>query len=239
VRTRASLIVLAGVAVAGMLLAVDSAQAQAAPGPGAAAARGFSTQLLVAQLSLYLPEEATRGMPRGFGPQGRQDGTGGAGQGGRQGGQGAGGQGGAGAIGGRGFPQIQFKRDPALFLTKEQISKLLPLLVSLRENPLPTPSKAKQVQADVDAILTAGQKAEWVDFQKKLQALIEEFRQRVGASGSGAGGPGAAGPSASAPGAAGPEAQGSGPQMTLLQRRQRQLDAFIAVLQDRLKQVST
>jgi len=208
--------------VAILVLAVLAAgraavSAQAAPGPGGPAQRGFSSQILIAQLSLYLPEEATRAMYRGF-----------AGQTGGPGGQG-------GAAGSRAFPQIQFTRDPALFLTKDQIAKLLPILQALRDAPLPTPSKAKQVQAEVDAQLTAGQKAEWAEFQKKMQARIEEFRQRMAASGgasqgtTGGGADGSPGPSA------GGQAGGS-PAGTLLQRRQRQVDAFIEVLRIRLKQ---
>ncbi len=239
--TKASFIVSAGIVLAVLLAAADTAEAQAAPGPGAAAARGFSSQLLVAQLSLYLPEEATRGMYRGFGPQGA--GQGGQGDGGGQG-SGAGGTGNA--SGGRGFPQIQFTRDPALYLTGEQISRLLPLLLALRDNPLPAPSKARQVQADVDVILTAAQKSEWADFQKKLRALIDEFRQRVSGNGSGAQAGGQGGGVAEGqdggPGRGQAQAgrqSGGGGQMTVLQRRQRQLDAFIKVLQDRLKQVPT
>ena len=66
-----------------------------------------------------------------------------------------------------------------------QITGLLPILTSLRDNPLPTPSRAKQVQASVDGILTDGQKAEWTDFQKKMQDLIAQFRQRMSANGTG------------------------------------------------------
>lgn len=218
----------AAIILVGIFATAVAAEAQAAPAPGAAVARGFSSQILVTQLSLYLPEDATKGMYRGFGPagagrggQGAQAGQGAQGGQSAQGGQGAQAGPGDGATGatGRGFPQIQFKRDPALYLTKDQISKLLPLLTALRESPLPTPSRARQVQADVDAILTDAQKAEWAEFQKKLQAVADELRQRMSANG--------------------PGAQGGSQQPTLLQRRQRQLDAFITVLQDRLKQVST
>jgi len=204
--------------VAILVLAVLAAgraavSAQAVPGPGAQ--RGFSSQVLIAQLSLYLPEEATRAMYRGLG------------------GPNAGGPGGA--AGSRAFPQIQFTRDPALFLAKDQIAKLLPILQALRDAPLPTPSRAKQVQAEVDAQLTAGQKAEWAEFQKKMQARIEEFRQRMAASGGGSqgmtGGGADGGPGASAGGRA-----GGSPGGTLLERRQRQLDAFMQVLRVRLKQ---
>jgi len=206
-----------------------AATAQAAPGPGGPVQRGFSSQILIAQLSLYLPEEATRGMYRGFG--GPNAASGGGGQG-------------AAAAGGRAFPQIPFTRDPALFLTKDQILKLLPVLQALRDAPLPTPSKAKQVQADVDALLTAGQKAEWTEFQKKMQAMIEEFRKRMAASGSGSqgamNGGGGAAPGGQAGGTDAASGDGAHPpapsQATLLQRRQRQLDAFIEILRVRARQ---
>jgi hypothetical protein len=193
---------------------------------GAQAPRGFSSQMLVTQLSLYLPEEATRGMDRGFGGSGNAPSAQSASSGQASGG-------GAPAAG-RGFPQIQFTRNPKLFLTKEQITGLLPILIALRDNPLPTPGKAKQVQADVEGQLTAAQKAEWTEFQKKLQELIDEFRQRMGANASG-GGQGSMSGQGSPTQGQDPGAQGSAPQTTLLQRRQRQLDAFIKVLQDRLK----
>jgi hypothetical protein len=226
-RLRFTVLVLSILAAAGA-----AAGAQAAPSPAAPVQRGWSSQVLISQLSLYLPEEATRGMYRGLrnGPSGGSQGSGG---------QGSGGAGGPGAAGGRAFPQIQFSRDPALFLTKEQITKLLPILQALRDAPLPTPSRARQVQADVDAQLTVAQKAEWVEFQKKMRAAIEEFRQRMAASGGGAGtgGGGTGGPDAAAGGAAGAGGgQGmAAPSGSLLERRQRQLDAFIQVLQARAK----
>jgi hypothetical protein len=243
-KLRIQLIVFAG------LLAGMSLGAQAAGPGGPFSQQGFSSQLLVSQLSLYLPEEATRGMYRGFG--GRANAPSAAGQNApsAQGGQNApaGQAQGGGSAGG--FPQLQFTRDPKLYLTKEQITGLIPILIALRDNPLPTPSKAKQVQADVDAQLTAAQKAEWAEFQKKLQDLIAQFRQRMGAnSAAGQGSTNGAGVqrqdqlqdgqnAPSAQGGQGGGQAGGGPQPTLLQRRQRQLDAFIKVLQDRLKLAS-
>jgi hypothetical protein len=216
-RSRVVLIVPVLLAAAGL-----AASAQSAPAPDGPVQRGFSSQVLIAQLSLYLPEDATRGMYRGFRPGPNEGGPGSGGAGGSPGGAG----------GVRAFPPIPFTRDPALFLTKEQITKLLPILQSLRDAPLPTPSKARQVQAEVDAQLTAGQKAEWVEFQKKMREAIEEFRRRMAASG-GSAGVGMGG------GSGGPESRGGqgggAPTTTLLQRRQKQLDAFIEVLQARVK----
>jgi hypothetical protein len=210
--------------LAGLLAAGVSAGAQA-PGPAGSVPRGFSSQILVAQLSLYVPEEATRGMYRGFGGRGAAAG----GQSGQAQPGGAGGASGA----GRPFP-LQFTRDPKLYLTRAQITGLLPILSSLRDSPLPAPTRAKQVQAAVDGILTEAQKAEWTEFQKKMQELIAQFRQQAGANGTG--GQGAMNGDGAAQ-AGGPGGPGGAPQATLLQRRQRQLDAFIKVLQDRLNAV--
>jgi hypothetical protein len=203
--------------------AANAAAQDQAPGPAGSPPRGFSSQMLITQLSLYLPEEATRGMNRGFA--------------GRPGGpsaqEGQPGQTGQGAGARPPFPQIP--RDPKLFLTREQITRLLPILTALRESPLPTPAKAKQVRADVDAVLTADQKGEWTSFQKKLQDFMQQFRQGTGANGPpGQGATGGAGSAGGAGTAGGAGAPGGAPQATLLQRRQRQLDAFIKVLQDRL-----
>ena len=122
-KPRIRLIVFAG------LLAYGTAAGAQAPGPAGSALRGFSSQILVAQLSLYLPEEATRGMYRGFG--GRTNGPS------AQEGQSAQGADGAGRL-----APMQIPRDPRLFLTKEQIARLLPILIALRDNPLPTPARA-------------------------------------------------------------------------------------------------
>jgi hypothetical protein len=205
--------------LAGVLSAGVAAEAQSPAPGGAMPLQGFSSSALVAQLSLYLPEESTRGM---FG-----------GAGGRGGGQSAGGQGaqGQGGAAGGGFrSQLAFTRDPKLYLTKDQIDRLLPILLALRENPMPTPSGAKKVKADVDGILTQGQKAEYDQFRKAVQDLIQGFRQRSAANGGG--GPAGSGNMDTQR----PGQEGAGSQMTTVQRRQRQLDAFIKVLQQRLPQ---
>src|SRR5258706_6970577 len=124
------------------------------PGPGAVATQGFTVEALITQLSLYLPEESTQGLggfggfARGGAGQGGARAGGQAGQGGQAGTQGSG-QGstqgtanqGAGARAGQNFRQLfQYTRDAKLYLTKEQISRLIPILQDLRANPLPTPS---------------------------------------------------------------------------------------------------
>ena len=223
--------IILALAVAG-LIAGSAAWAQA-PGPGGAPAQGFSVPVLISQLSLYLPPEATQGLG-GFGRAG----------GGQGGAQGTGAQG-TRTQGGQDFRQLfQFTRDPKLYLTKDQIAKLLPILQGLRENPILTPSKAKQVQASVDALLSVAQKAEYADYQKQTQKAIEEMRKQFAASGQGTGSGQAAGGGGGqgadgGQGATGQQRQGGGTQMTATQRAQRELDAFIKVLQDRQKQVAT
>jgi hypothetical protein len=216
--------------LAAILLGGAAAGAQAPAPGGMTAMQGFSSPALIAQLSLYLPPESTKGMFGAFGGRGGTPGGGG---------QGAGGQGAqsrAGGAAGGFLSQLAFTRDPKLYLTKDQIGRLLPILIALRENPMPTPSRAKQVQADVDGILTPGQKAEYEQFRKAVQDLIQRFRQQAGASGGeGSGGQGDAGQQRAVQGPGG-QGQG-GAQMTPLQRRQRQLDAFIKVLQERQQQV--
>jgi hypothetical protein len=241
------------VVTAALMLAGAAAWAQA-PGPGAAPNQGFTVEVLLTQLSLYLPEESTQGLGgfgRGFGGQGgaragTQGGQAGAqagGQGTTQGTQGSGGQ------ARQNFRQLfQYTRDAKLYMTKDQIAKLIPILQDLRANPLPTPSKARAVQASVDAILSVAQKAEYADYQKQMQKAIDEIRKQFAASNGSAGGgqanAGQGGGQAGATdqpggqaGAGGGQAR-QGAQLTPTERRQRELDAFIKVLQDRQKQVS-
>jgi hypothetical protein len=222
----------ARVAVVGLLAAASVAWAQAT---GVMARQGFNVTTLIAELSLYLPEEATQGM---YGNGGRAGGQGQQAQGSGSQGQGTGSQ----AAGGqRQRFQINFTRDVKLFLTRDQITKILPILTGLKDNPMPTPSKARQVQADVDAILTAAQKAEYVEFQKQVEKLIQSYRQQMGASGGaaggGAGGSGGQQDQGAQAGQGGRTGQGGGQQPTQLQRRQRQVETFIKVLQDRQKQL--
>ena len=187
------------IALAGLLAGGVAAGAQASGTDGAGTVQGFNAAMIVGKLSLYLPPEATKGMYGGGGNRG-------------------------GASGGQ-LQRLAFTRDPALFLTKEQIGKLLPILTALRENPLPSPAKAAKVQADVDGILTAAQKAEYEQFRKAMQDFIQRYRQQAAANGGGAGADGQDRQSERA------SAQNGGTQMTPVQRRQRQLDAFIRVLQ--------
>ena len=215
-------------AALGALLVGTAAWAQA-PGPGAGGPvrPGFSVPVLLSELSLFLPQESTQGLLfRGGGGQG--GGQGGNGQTAVQGGQRA-----------QQFRQLlQYNRDPKLYFTKEQIAALLPLLQALRQNPILTPSKAKEFQASVDALLSVAQKAEYADYQKAMQKAFEQIRQQFAAQGAGGGtgGQGQAG-SAGATAGQGTGQQQGGSQLTPTQRAQRQLDAFIKVLQDRQKEL--
>ena len=209
------------------LAAVGTGGFAQAAGPGGTTVprQGFSVPGLVAELSLFLPAEATKGMYGGFG--------------GRGGGQGGGqpGQSGQPVQSGQQRPAFQFTRDPKLFLTHDQVAKLLPILSALRDDPMPTPSRARQVQADIDAILTQAQKAE----SEQSRKAVENFRQSFSRSGAQAqggnavqGGTAQGGISAQGGPAQGGTAQNSGVPLTTLERRQRQLDAFIKIMQARI-----
>jgi hypothetical protein len=222
------------VIMAAVLVIAAAAWAQA-PGPGATPTQGFTVETLISQISLYLPEESTQGLG-GFGRGGGQEG----------GQQAAGQQGSAQQNTARqNFRQLfQFTRDPKLFLTKDQIAKLVPIFQALRQNPLPTPSKAKQVQSDVDATLSVAQKAEYKQYQEQMQKAFEEIRKQFAASSSGTGS-GQTGTGGTMSGNAQGQASGGqgqtrqGTQLTPTERRQRELDAFIKVLQDRQKQLGS
>jgi hypothetical protein len=189
------------------LAAVGAGGSAQAAGPGGTAVprQGFSVPGLVAELSLFLPAEATRGMYGGFGGRGGDQGGGKPGPAGQQ------------------RPAFQFTRDPKLFLTHDQTAKMLPILSALRDDPMPTPSRARQVQADIDAILTPAQKAEYEQFRKALENLRQNF-SRSGAQGQNGGA------------AQNRPAQNGGVPLTTLERRQRLLDAFITIMQDRMRE---
>jgi hypothetical protein len=239
---------IAAVVAAVSLVAASAASAQVpGPGPGGTPVQGFSVPLLINELSLYLPEESTRGLG-GFGGRGGAGGAQGGQANGAAAGQGAqaGGAAGQGTGGQRaqGFRQLlQFTRDPKLYFTNDQITKLLPILQGLRESPILTPSKAKLLQASVDALLSVAQKAEYADYQKQMQKAIEEIRKQYAASGGGQGanGQGSGANSGAGAGQQGQPSSGNGPSgaspLSATQRAQRQLDAFMKVLQERQKQV--
>jgi hypothetical protein len=192
--------------------------------PGGQLRAGFSVESLISQISLYLPPDATQGMYSGLG-------RGGAGASAT--GQAAGQTQGAARAGTSGFRSLfQFTRDEKLYLTKDQLSKVLSVFTSLKDNPMPTPSKAKDIQASIDAILTVAQKAEFADYQKQMQKAIDQFRQQYAANGSSAAG-GQTGQTTQP----GQQRSGSTGALTPLERRQREVTAFVKILEDRLKQV--
>jgi hypothetical protein len=142
---------------------------------------------------------------------------------------------------------MQFPRDPKQYLTKDQIARLIPVLQALRENPMPSPSKARQVASNVESILTPGQKAERAQFRGQLQKLRERFQGQGGQRL----------PDFSAMTEQQrqeflnslPEdqrqriqqrlQQSGGAQLPPRERRQRMLDNFIKILQDRQRQLET
>jgi len=217
---------LAALALFATLVGVLPSTAQGFGSPGAAGAQGFNSQTLVFELSLFLPQEAL----------GKAFGAGGRGSPGRPGSGTAAGQ--QGQAGNSQRPTSQFVRDPKLFLTKDQIDRLLPILKALKDNPMPSPSKARQIEADIDTIITKAQKAEYADWRKEMATFRQELRQRFAASGGqngtapGGGAPGGAGDGGL--GQAGPRgpADASAPRVNELERRQRLLEAFIGALQD-------
>ena len=197
---------------------LPSAPPSGAGGGFGGAAQGFNSQTLVFELSLFLPQDA---LGRAFGAGGRgaygNSGKGGARPeaGGAGGTTGGGGAAGGGAQVSRDRP-ARFVRNPRLFLTKAQVDSLLPVLVELRNNAMPSPSKARRIEAEIDTILTKAQKSEYADWRKAMESYLRELRQRFAASGgpgaSEAGGatPGSGGGAPGGPGGLGPEGPGAG-----------------------------
>jgi hypothetical protein len=71
-------------------------------------------------------------------------------------------------------------RDPALFLTGEQIDKILPIMRDLKASPFPTPSRAKTIRAGVDAVLSKAQKGSWEKAQKDLAKARADAQASAG-----------------------------------------------------------
>ena len=225
---------LAAMTILALLVAAQPLAAQSGAGSGMPSAppsgagggfggttQGFNSQTLVFELSLFLPQDA---LGKAFGAGGRasygNSGKGGARPeaGGAGGTTGGGGAGGGGAQVSRDRP-ARFARNPRLFLTKAQVDSLLPVLVELRNNAMPSPSKARRVEAEIDTILTKAQKSEYADWRKAMESYLRELRQRFAASGGpgASGGQGASteggalpGPGGGAPGGPGPGGLGAG-----------------------------
>ena len=220
--TRKRSVVAAAVA-AGLFIAAASAGAQAAGAP--APSQGFSVENLLMELTLFMPEEYARFRVFG-GPGGSGGAAAGAPSGsGQQGTQPQAGQGGQ-RLGGGALPE--FKRDPRLMLTAQQVDALLPALEELRKTPFPTPSQAKKVTATVEATLTKQQKDAYDKYVKERDKALEEMRKQFAAR-SGAQGQGAQGQGMQ--GTQGP-AQGQRPQMDPAELRRQMLDAVVKNMQE-------
>jgi hypothetical protein len=98
--------------------------------------QGFTSQALVLELSLLLPQDVLQRGPAQPGPRKPPVGQ---------------------AQAPRPNP---IARDARFFLTRDQADRLVPILQGLRENPMPSPAKAKRIASEVDSILRADQKAE-------------------------------------------------------------------------------
>lgn len=138
--------------------------------------------------------------------------------------------------------QIEITREEKLFLSGDQIVKLLPIMEDLEENPLPSPSRGKKVLADIDSVLTGAQKAKIEELRDAVQNRMKSALQHDnraahgfgGGPGQGPGQPPAGGPPGGQGGFGGSP---SGRQHASKQRLQEELGAFIALLQEWQKQI--
>lgn len=233
-------------------------------GSQSASTQGFTITSMIMELSLFLPpgENGRMGGPGGQAgpggqPQGQQSGTqpSGAPQaaapqagGGQPSGQQAGAQSTGRQGGGSGGRFLTIQRDPKLYFTADQADKLIALLQPLRDNPFPTPSGAKNLQALIDSILTTAQKAERDTFRAERDKAVAQA-QSQGAGAQGRGGQFFANLQNMTPDQRQqfisnlpPDQQqrikqylaqaAQEQQLTPLQQRQRQLDAFLQALKD-------
>ncbi len=225
------------------------AQTSPAPGGGPGPVQGFSVPGLVFELSLFLPEGAL------FAGRARSA-SGGQGASGGQAAQGAGqqeaqGQNGAGPSASPGGGYAPVKRDPALFLSASQVDSLTPIMQGLWKNPFPTPAGARALEATIDGILNPGQKAE-------RDAFRAERAKRTAQAGAGGAG-GGQGFFSRLQSMSEPERQAflqnlppdarerilqrlkeggaAAPRLTPFQQRQRAIEALLAALQARKKEL--
>jgi len=201
------------------------------------ARRGFNAQEVTRELSLFLPEELSKkaiGGPGGPGAGGQpSEGTGGAAASDTE-------QAGTAQSGKRAAP-APFQRDEKLFLTKDQIGKVVPWLTSLKDNLDPRREpKAKEIQKGIVALLTDAQKAEYAAYTKAMDELMRKGGPGRGPGGQGGqppegpgGGPGGQGGPGMGPGG-GPGAQPGNPE----EQMRKDLDAFISLLKDYQVQIS-
>ena len=110
------------------------------------------------------------------------------------------------------------------------MDRLEPIAAGLKDNPMPSPTKARQLRGDLDAILSPAQKAEFADFQKAVEKFRADMQKRRAASGA-APAPDFGGTTdqqrpQNRPAGQGPAGQG----LSQLQRRQRMVELFIKAL---------
>jgi hypothetical protein len=213
---------LAAAVAAGLVIASASAGAQTNGTP--APREGFNVENLLMELSLFMPEQYASfrgfGGPGGSGrPGGTAPGTQpGAGQQGTQQQDAQAGQ----QPGGVRFPE--FKRDPKLMLTAQQVDALFPVLQELQKTPFPTPSQAKKATTTVDATLTKQQKDAYDKYVKERDKALEEMRKQFQSRAGTQGAQGAQGGQGSA--------QGQRPQRDPAELRRQMLDAVVKNMQD-------
>ena len=112
-------------------------------------------------------------------------------------------------------------RDPKLFFDLAQVDALIPLMQALYQNPFPTPASARKLQAATDGLLTPAQTGVLDRFRAERDRLAARYRQEA-----------AGGGSSQRP------AQAGGRSLTPLERRQRMIEAFVALLKQRRKDLA-
>jgi hypothetical protein len=210
-----------------------SAQASAPDSSGRSSAtpfasQGFSVPGMLLELSLFLPE-ATRplGGAQGGGLPGGQSGSrAGAGpQGGAL--QAGGPRGGGGQQGGGLRSLVSDLRDPKLFFDRAQLDTLIPLMQALYQNPFPTPTSAPKLRAALEGMLTPAQERTLERFRSERDRLAARRRQEPG------------GQQAAGEGSLQRQPDGGGRNLTPLERRQRMIAAFSALLKQRRKELAS
>jgi len=104
-------------------------------------------QKLIQEVSIFLPEAS-----RGGGP-------------------------GQGGPGGSGDPSGVFQRDESLFLSKDQVAKVLPILTALKAKSSATAEDIKKARLDTEILLTDAQKAEYKVFQAEMEKMEKQMSE--------------------------------------------------------------
>ncbi len=69
---------------------------------------------------------------------------------------------------------ISVSSNPEYYFTTAQVDALLPVFQELAANPYPSPSKAKQIQKQVEDVLTREQQREWDKYVKEVQTRMRD-----------------------------------------------------------------